>query len=180
MSEIFKGIAKGIAQTDIGKSAIRKAEDWLDDLETIQTAANDMLPKLDPKVQEAVDTAINFSPAGVGMISPKLAKSIKMATELPKDKLFQDAVNSIPGAKITTEGLELPVSRFQKAEQAGEESVRTGVFYLPQGSPQERFYKTGKVGYGGGEKIEGLTLVKKPLFVKGGTGGKAPEAALIC
>ena len=57
------------------------------------------------------------------------------------------------------------------------ESVRGGVFYLPEGAAQGKHYSTGRNGYGGSEKIAGETLVSNPLFVKGATGGKAPEAA---
>jgi hypothetical protein len=38
-------------------------------------------------------------------------------------------------------------------------------------------YYGGGNAYGGTEKISGETLYKNPLFVKGATGGKAPEAA---
>lgn len=38
-----------------------------------------------------------------------------------------------------------------------------------------RHYKGGD--YGGQQMIEGETLINNPLFVKGSTGGKAPEAA---
>jgi hypothetical protein len=50
------------------------------------------------------------------------------------------------------------------------------VFYLPEGSTGMKHYG-GTSGYGGTEKISGETLYKNPLFVKGATGGKAPEAA---
>lgn len=66
--------------------------------------------------------------------------------------------------------------RKQKPQQSMTESVRGGVFYLPEGASQMKYYG-GSNSYGGTEKIAGETLFKNPLFVKGATGGKAPEAA---
>lgn len=87
------------------------------------------------------------------------------------DKFLQ-AVENTEGAKITPEGLELDISRFQKPEQHGEESVRKGVFYLPEKkSPYRKYYSTGKMGYGGGDLITGHTVYKNPLIVEAGTGG---------
>jgi len=118
---------------------------------------------------------LGFAPAGI--VSPAVARSLQMQTTLPKDPSFANAVENTPGAQILPEGLLMRVQRNQVPEQAGEESVRTGVFYLPEGSAQSKYYSTGKTGYGGKEKIAGETLYKNPIFVKGATGGKAPEAA---
>lgn len=92
---------------------------------------------------------------------------------------FEEAVQNTPGARISEQGLHLRVTRGQLPEQAGEPSVRGGVFYLPEGSPQMRHYRSNKVGYGGAQKISGETVVQRPLFVKGATGGKAPEQGFI-
>jgi hypothetical protein len=99
-----------------------------------------------------------------------------MPVSLPTDEVFQKAVANTPNAQITDEGLLLNVMRKQKPEQAMTESVRGGVFYLPEGASQIKHYG-GAGSYGGTEKIVGETLYKKPLFVKGATGGKAPETA---
>lgn len=112
-----------------------------------------------------------------GIISPKVAKEIPMAVNLPKSEEFISAVQNTPTAQITDEGLLLRVQRNQVPEQAGKESVRTGVFYLPEGSSNEKYYKAATALYGGKEEISGETLLKNPLFVKGATGGKAPEMA---
>lgn len=112
-----------------------------------------------------------------GIISPKAAKEIPMAVNLPKSEEFISAVQNTPTAQITDEGLLLKVQRYQVPEQAGKESVRTGVFYLPEGSSNARYYKAATAGYGGKEAISGETLLKNPLFVKGATGGKVPEMA---
>jgi len=69
------------------------------------------------------------------------------------------------------------VMRNQVPEQGLMPSVRGGVFYLPEGASQAKHYSTGKNGYGGSERIAGETLIQNPVFVKGATGGKAPEAA---
>lgn len=119
--------------------------------------------------------------APMGIVSPAVASQLKMATSLPKTEEFSRAVQNTPGAQITEDGLLMRVQRNQKPEQAGEESVRAGVFYLPEGSASAKYYKQSRSGetatYGGSESIVGETLYKNPLFIKGATGGKAPEAA---
>jgi len=117
---------------------------------------------------------LGFAPAGI--VSPVVARAINMPVSLPTDEVFQKAVANTPNAQITDEGLLINVMRKQKPQQAMTESVRGGVFYLPEGASQMKHY--GGTGYyGGTEKIAGETLYKNPLFVKGATGGKAPEAA---
>jgi hypothetical protein len=114
-----------------------------------------------------------------GIISPQLAKRIKMDVSLPTSEEFNLSVQNTPNARITPEGLEMMVQRNQVPSQAGMESVRTGVFYLPEGSSSTRYYKGqgGGSWYGGTQSLSGETVVKNPLFVKGATGGKVPEAA---
>ena len=104
------------------------------------------------------------------------ARDIKMPVTLPTDDVFKKAVENTPGASITDQGLIMNVMRKQKPQQAETESVRGGIFYLPEGSTSMKYYGGGNA-YGGTEKISGETLYKNPLFVKGATGGKAPEAA---
>lgn len=111
------------------------------------------------------------------IVPPNVAMQMKMQTNLPTSSDFISAVQGTPGARISDEGLYLNVQRNQKPEQSGADSVRTGVFYLPQGSAQAKYYSKGDAGYGGTEKIAGETLVRNPMFVKGATGGKAPEEA---
>lgn len=110
-------------------------------------------------------------------ITPERAKQLNVKTQMPTTPEFLAAVAGTPAAQVTPDGLLVDVVRYQKADQEGAQSVRTGVFYLPKGSPQEKHYKKGTTGYGGREKFEGPTLLRAPLFVKGATGGKAPEAA---
>ncbi len=110
-------------------------------------------------------------------VSPDQARAIPIEVSLPDTPLFAEAVANTPGAKITDEGLLIDLVRYQKDEQSGNTSVRTGVFYLPVGSPSTKHYKGGKNGYGGRVEVKGETLIKRPIFVKGATGGKAPEAA---
>lgn len=150
-------------------------------------------PEFNPQ-KEAVNMAFNFMGTGLGVgsgiknptgsggfdlniVPTSVAKDIKMATSLPTDDLFLNAVKNTPGAELVDGGLKISLVRNQKPEQAGMESVRGGVFYLPEGSPNTKHYSTGVSGYGGKENISGETLVKNPLFVKGATGGKAPAAA---
>ena len=116
-----------------------------------------------------------FIPALGGIVSPQVARELKTLRQLPEHPEFAQAVSNTPGAQITDEGLLMRVARGQKPEQEAMESVRGGVFYLPEGSSNMKHYKKGD--YGGQQMIEGETLINNPLFVKGATGGKAPEAA---
>ena len=110
------------------------------------------------------------------IVPPSVVNEMGMATTLPKNDIFTQAVANTPNARIADEGLYINLVRKQKPEQAMTESVRSGVFYLPESSPSMKHYG-GSGGYGGTDKITGETLYKNPLFVKGATGGKAPEAA---
>ncbi len=132
------------------------------------------------QVKSAIGNRGTFDPLSgniLHQITPDQARSIDMETKLPSDPLFAKAVANTPGAEIEADGLRIDVVRFQKPEQAGEESVRTGVFYLPAGSKDAKHYKGSKHGYGGNDRISGPTLLRAPLFVKGATGGRAPELA---
>jgi len=111
------------------------------------------------------------------IVPSNVAREIQMPVNLPTSKEFIKAVENEPSAQITEEGLLLNLKRLQNPEQSGMESVRTGVFYLPEGQSANLKHYKGKTGYGGVEPIEGETLYKNPLFVKGATGGKAPEVA---
>jgi hypothetical protein len=114
------------------------------------------------------------------IIPPDVARNIDMPVNLPQSPEFLRAVANEPSAQVTNEGLLMSLMRQQKPEQSGAESVRTGVFYLPEGQAKNmRHYKgpQSTATYGGPEAIRGETMLKNPLFVKGATGGKAPEAA---
>jgi hypothetical protein len=116
-----------------------------------------------------------ITPQPMRIVPPSVVRQMDMPVNLPTSKEFLNAVTQEPSAAITPEGLLMNVKRQQVPEQSGMESVRTGVFYLPE-SQSASVYK-GKQGYGGSEPIQGSTLYKNPLFVKGATGGKAPESA---
>jgi hypothetical protein len=113
---------------------------------------------------------------GQAVVSPIRAGELNTirAKEFSPD--LMEAVQNTPGAQIVPEGLRMRVMRSQQPEQALQDSVRGGVMYLPEGAKQAKYY-TGKIGYGGSEKIAGETLIANPLVVKGATGGKAPEMA---
>lgn len=104
------------------------------------------------------------------------AKRLNVAKALPSSGTFERAVENLPGATIEDGSLVLPIARRQMSSQNNQPSVRGGVFYLPQGDKRLSYY-SGKNGYGGQDKIAGETAVSNPMFVKGATGGKAPEAA---
>jgi len=118
-----------------------------------------------------------FTPQPNRIVPTDVAKRIDMPVNLPQSKEFLKAVSNEPSAQITDQGLLMNLKRLQNPDQSGMESVRTGVFYLPEGQAANLKHYKGKTGYGGVEPIEGETLYKNPLFVKGATGGKAPEAA---
>lgn len=129
----------------------------------------------DAAQQSMTNNMINESLGAI--VSPSVAKTLNTVKKLPEDQLFVDAVSGTKGAEITDDGLKMMIQRNQNPLQSMEPSVRGGVFYLPEGAAQAKYYSTGKNGYGGQEKISGETLVQNPLFVKGATGGKAPESA---
>jgi hypothetical protein len=118
-----------------------------------------------------------ITPQSMRIVPTDVAKRIDMPVNLPTSKEFMKAVENEPSAQITEQGLLMNLKRMQTPEQSGMESVRTGVFYLPEGQAANLKHYKGKTGYGGAESIEGETLYKNPLFVKGATGGKAPEVA---
>src|SRR6266436_5086981 len=111
-------------------------------------------------------------------ISPAPQKSpFRIAAETPeKHAEFRQAVTNTEGAELGDKSLSLDVVRHQKPEQAGERAIRTGVFFLPEKkSPYQRYYTTGRQGYGGSQRIEGRTTFENPIIAKGASGGKVPE-----
>ena len=117
--------------------------------------------------------------ATLGVVPVDVARALNTKRALPEGDTFAAAVRNTPGAAVNDGMLTMNVTRNQRPEQAMSESVRGGVFYLPQGSKDAKYYSgTGhNYAYGGAERIAGETAVSNPLFVKGATGGKAPEAA---
>ena len=131
----------------------------------------------------AVSGVSKAGEVALGIVPVDAGRAFGIPSRLPDSDLFRLAVKNTPGAKMDTEAMTMPVMRRQKPDQELSESVRGGVFYLPEGSPQAKFYNTGtKSGsqnnYGGSDLIQGETAIKAPLFVKGATGGKAPEVAI--
>lgn len=150
----------------------------IDEIEAYLAGLNVSLDDDDMAIRQAVEA--DQAGRRYAQVTPDQARAIDMTVELPDTAEFKRAVENTEGAEITADGLLIDLVRFQKPEQEGATSVRTGVFYLPAGSKDARHYKTGgQPGqwYGGTVKVSGQTLLKRPLFVKGATGGKAPEAA---
>jgi hypothetical protein len=140
--------------------------------------ADQLAGKKTPEAEYAYQQLMNMAGnAPIGIVSPAVAKTLNTVKNLPDSDLFRQAVANTPGAQVGDDGLRMMLQRNQMPEQSLEPSVRGGVFYLPEGAAQAKHYSTGKNGYGGKEKITGETLIQNPLFAKGGTGGKAPEAA---
>jgi hypothetical protein len=114
--------------------------------------------------------------AKMAIVPALAAKGLKVEKALPKTEMFARAVENTPGARIEDGSLVMPVARRQMSVQHNQPSVRGGVFYLPEGDKRLSYYN-GTGYYGGQDKIAGETAFNNPLFVKGATGGKAPEAA---
>jgi hypothetical protein len=113
---------------------------------------------------------------------PVAAKTPVKRAALEANSILHRAVAATKGAEIIPEGLKMRVGRGQLPSQEMEQSVRGGVFYLPEGSSNARHYRKGTTEpggnyYGGPQQISGETLFKNPLVAKGATGGKAPQTA---
>jgi hypothetical protein len=117
---------------------------------------------------------VAFSPKTI--TSPFKAETPKVVHGNSEE--FAAAVQNTAGAKINGKELTVRAERYQKPEQAGSPSVRTGVFYSPEPkSPYSKYYKSGKMGYGGTQRIEGDITFKNPIVAKGASGGKVPQRA---
>lgn len=151
--------------------------------ETVLANINPEVPEsnaLSKELRATERIAPNLEGLRTREVSPAPQKSpFRIAAETPeKHAEFHDAVQNTEGAKLTDKGLTLDVVRHQKPEQAGERAIRTGVFFLPEKkSPYQRYYTTGRVGYGGTQRIEGRTTYENPIIAKGASGGKVPERA---
>lgn len=110
-------------------------------------------------------------------ISTETARRTNVPVDLPTDEAFLDAVKGTPKAEITPDGLKVRVVRYQSPNQEGTPSLRSGTFYLPEGVRQTRYYKDPIGAYGGAQKVAGEVTIRRPLFVRGATGGQAPKAA---
>jgi hypothetical protein len=121
-----------------------------------------------------------------GIVRPATARAIQMVTRVPRDARFLQAVENTPGARLTDDGLELELLRYQKPEQAGAQAIREGVFYLPAtlpsrsvGSYKQSTHDPRQMLYGGSERVRGETLLRAPLAVRGTTGGNVPRTAYL-
>lgn len=143
------------------------------------------VPAQRAQVQAAIDVLARLQRDAGGIqrtIKRERALETNVPMEMPADPVFMAAVENTPGARVDDEGLHMRLVRWQKPEQEAGRAIRTGVFYLPEGSSNARHYRSAPSGddsqsYGGSVRMEGETLIRRPLFVRGATGGKAPEAA---
>ena len=130
------------------------------------------------KSVENIGTFDSSNPDIYYQLSPEYVReNMDYETKMPTDEAFLDAVRNTPSASIVDDGIIVDIERWQKPEQDSEASVRTGVFYLPRGASQSRYYRGGKGFYGGAVHFTGETLLKAPLAVKGATGGNVPLKA---
>ena len=133
------------------------------------------------QIKSATRNSGAFSPESNDIyyqLSPEYVReNMDYETKMPTDEAFLDAVRNTPGTRIEDDGIIVDIERWQKPEQDSEASVRTGVFYLPRGASQSRYYRGGTGFYGGAVHFTGETLLKAPLAVKGATGGNVPLKA---
>src|SRR2546430_63074 len=131
--------------------------------------------------QAAEKAAPNLEGLRVRKVEPQAPQKspFRIAAETPEKHVeFHEAVKNTEGAELHDKRLTLDVVRQQKPEQAGERAIRTGVFFLPEKkSPYQRYYTTGRQGYGGSQRVEGRTTFENPIIAKGASGGKVPERA---
>jgi hypothetical protein len=86
------------------------------------------------------------------------------------------AIHNTPGAEILSTGsIRLQVSRYQKPEQGGMTSIRTGVFYFPE--LKSPYSKSLDKSYGGSQYITGTLVLHHPYIIMAGAGGNGPEKA---
>ena len=133
------------------------------------------------QIKSATRNSGAFSPESNDIyyqLSPEYVReNMDYEAKIPTDEAFLDAVRNTPSASIADDGIIIDLERWQKPEQDNEASVRTGVFYLPRGASQSRYYRGGTGFYGGSVHFTGKTLLKAPLAVKGATGGNVPLKA---
>jgi hypothetical protein len=158
---------------------------------TIEFPGNYMASGIDPEAAAnwAAPMALGMVGAGgaipvrsegtLGIVPVDVAKRLNVKRTETQPEILTQAVENTPGAAIDPDGaLRLNVRRGQSPDQEMAESVRGGVFYLPEGDKNFRHYKgTTENNYGGNQAVEGETAFVNPLVVKGATGGKAPENA---
>lgn len=151
------------------------------DSDLIGESFNTQYVAFDPNQIKSVNNRGTFSSESNNILyqlSPEYVReNMDYETKMPTDDAFLDAVRNTPGARIEDDGIIIDLERWQRPEQDNEASVRTGVFYLPRGASQSRYYRGGTGFYGGSAHFTGETLLKAPLAVKGATGGNVPLKA---
>jgi hypothetical protein len=125
------------------------------------------------------------------LVAEEVATELPHPIEMPATPQFTEAVANTPGAEITPEGLlKLDLTRWQKPDQEGEYSVRSGVFYLVAANKaRQRAYrlkssdpvvqklKEDHGTHGGTQNIKGPSYFRRPFVVKAGQGGALGEKA---
>ena len=151
------------------------------DYGALQEKTNDYVTFNSNQIKSATRNSGAFSPESNDIyyqLSPEYVReNMDYEAKIPTDEAFLDAVRNTPSASIADDGIIIDLERWQKPEQDSEASVRTGVFYLPRGASQSRYYRGGTGFYGGSVHFTGKTLLKAPLAVKGATGGNVPLKA---
>lgn len=139
-------------------------------------------------LEEDEEGGIGFDPnkaalgMGAGIVGPQLARRLRGATRLQNPALLREVAASVPGSKLTSDGLEMDLERWQWSPHEGT-AVEGGVFYAPDSSGYRRpadDFDPDLPDEGGNQRIKGRTLLRSPLVLEvseTGSGGIEEAAA---
>ena len=104
-----------------------------------------------------------------GIVPPGVARRLGPVRLPVGDESFRSAVAQTPAARITDEGLEVNVTRWQNESLPGVEPVRGSVFYSPVSDFSDTYRRSslGRTDVGGNQQITGTTLLRRPYVQHG-------------
>src|SRR5262249_10914464 len=123
---------------------------WADTIERAKAKGHDGIVYRNEIEDKGKDSWIAFSPTQIKSVRNRGAWSSSSADitkgydpSEPRDEHGRwtasgmapealEAVKNTPGAQVSPDGIDLDVARWQDPDQAGEESIRTGVFFTPE------------------------------------------------
>lgn len=115
-------------------------------------------------------------PPFIAMRAPRLNPLIPKSFNKSQEATLMEAIKH-SGGELTPEGLNIHLTRFQKPGQERQPVRSGGVFYTPTKVADEvgRGYnqidpKKDSLPFGGSNQIWGPTVLRNPLFVRGGVG----------
>ena len=124
-------------------------------------------------LHEAKQERINRHEQALGIVPRDTALRQPGGVQAPDSPALQRT----PGVRVTPDGVEVDVSRFQKPEQAGQPVNRGGVFYQPGALKANQYGgMPGVWDFGGDQGISGPTLFRRPLVLDEASGATGPHA----